>query len=126
MTIDLSINNKQVSFNEIQKTIDYLNKFKVLEFIDGFKKQYPEEITDFFAHGYCYWFAAILKERFKGIIYYSPIENHFTCYINGYYYDIEGVYTPVKYIYPWEEYKHIDKLESARIVRDCINKEPVL
>lgn len=127
MTINLSINDdKQLSFNEAQKAIDYLNELRVLDFINGFKKQYPNEITDFFANGYCYWFAVILKERFKGTIYYSPIENHFTCYINGYHYDITGIYKPERYIYPWEEYKHIDRLEVLRITRDCINKETVL
>lgn len=96
---------------------------KVLEFINDFKKQYPDAMEDTFLHGYCYWFAKILSERFNGIICYEPVENHFITLIESHFYDISGEVTPTEKTQPWEVYKWWDELETNRIIRDCIRKE---
>lgn len=96
----------------------------VVEFIYNFKKDYSDELEDVFLHGYCYWFARILEERFHGEIYYMPIENHFVTKIEKYFYDISGILNDSLFnvCLPWEQYKNIDVLETSRIYRDCINK----
>ena len=113
-------------YDSVAEAVEDLQSLKIEEFIDDFKAMHPQEITDLFANGYCYWFAFILKERFKGTIFYEPIVNHFYCQIDGNFYDINGRMYFAKnanHVYPWEEYKHIDYLETKRIIRDCINKE---
>lgn len=96
----------------------------VINFINDFKKKYPEAMEDTFLHGYCYWFAIILESRFGGNICYEPIDNHFFTLIEDKYYDISGEVSPLgKTIWAWEIYKMFDKLESERIERDCIRKD---
>ena len=105
---------------------------EVMRFIKGFKSipRHPEEIVDVFTGGYCYWFAFILKERFKYAnphIMYNGIEGHFACMIRDCKYDIRGIIPAedsVNYEY-WEEYKIKDKESAERIIRDCILKIPV-
>lgn len=96
---------------------------RYIDFIEDFKKGYPEAMEDTFLHGYCYWFAFILKERFNGIICYEPIENHFVTLLpDGDFYDIRGKLTETSSFVDWDVYKKIDELETKRIERDCINK----
>ena len=94
----------------------------VLDFIKNF-----EQSKETFTQGCCYWFALILKERFKGTIYYIPEENHFICGIGSAYhrdyYDINGIYDVSKHsFYDWDEYEYIDFIHYQRIVRDCVLK----
>lgn len=90
---------------------------EVLDFIKGF-----EPARDLFLYGYCYWFAMILSQRFKGKIWYMPVENHFVCAIKGRYYDAGGEVIPKRTkMCLWDCYP--DEIEKARIIRDCINKE---
>ena len=90
----------------------------VIDFIEGFS-----EARNLFLNGYCYWFAAILANRFRGEVWYLPIENHFVCRIDGFYYDITGKVQPDGVIYRWSEYP--DEIEKKRIIRDCVNKEKI-
>ena len=94
----------------------------VIDFINNFKKKYPDAMEDTFLHGYCYWFAKILAERFEGVIYYEPIDNHFIAYIENHFYDITGEVIPSQKARPWSVYQLWDELETQRIIRDCINK----
>lgn len=84
----------------------------------------------------CYWtgensyyFARILKTRFKGEIWYDQVECHFLFrYFDNFYdwtglreeYDL-GNPESVENIVKWSTYKHIDPVHYARIVRDAIN-----
>ena len=89
---------------------------EVVEFIQGFS-----DAKELFLCGYCYWFAVILANRFHGEIWYMPIENHFICRIDGFYYDVTGRMRPENIVYRWSDYP--DELEKKRIIRDCVNKE---
>ena len=95
------------------------------DFIADFKAMHPIEIEDTFLHGYCYWFAKILEERFEGTIYYLPIDNHFITRIGKEYYDIRGKLNAeqINPCCPWSEYEHTDSLEVKKIYRDCIYKK---
>ena len=95
---------------------------EVETFIDNFKSQYKDEIEVVFTEGNCYYFAVILRERFKGTIYYLPIENHFICRIDGLYYDIKGLVKLDETPIDWEELEQQDAAHYKRIVRDCITK----
>ncbi len=92
------------------------------EFIENFKFMYKLELEQVFTEGNCYYFAVILRERFKGCIYYLPIENHFLCKINEEYYDITGKVKPVESPVDWEELEQQDEAHYKRIERDCILK----
>lgn len=67
---------------------------KVEEFIHHMKEIFPEEMEFVFYRGYCYWFAFILAERFKGEIWFNPKIVHFAARIKGQLYDIYGKVTP--------------------------------
>lgn len=94
----------------------------VLDFIHLFSDG-ADEVSFKFTNGLCYWFAHILKERFKPLaeIMYDPIYNHFVTQIGDERYDITGLVT---HLYPnvvkWDSYP--DALEKERIVRQCILK----
>lgn len=66
---------------------------KVEEFIHHMKEIFPEEMEFVFYRGYCYWFAFILAERFKGEIWFNPKLVHFAAKIKGQLYDIYGKVT---------------------------------
>ena len=103
---------------------------EILSFIENFKSfektDKSTSLSDTFLYGYCYYFALILKSRFpKGDIYYIPIYNHFVFKYEDNLYDISGIIVDEEKINlaePWEQYKEKDKLETERIIRDCINK----
>lgn len=105
---------------------------KVLKFIDGFKSFEPQYIQYTFYHGYCYWFAFILAERFKGEIWFNPDIVHFAAKINNILYDIYGVVTvgqnPItgkdesdKWI-SWEEFQYNHQESVKDVVNSCIKK----
>ena len=93
----------------------------VLRFINKFKELHPSELEDAFLHGNCYWFAKILADRFHGVIYYLPINNHFITYIGMQYYDISGKVIPDEEAVRWSSFQLIEPFEADRIKRDCIN-----
>ena len=108
---------------------------KVEQFINKIKQFFPEELEFVFYRGYCYWFAFILAERFKGEIWFNSKIVHFAAKIEDNMYDIYGKVRPG--ICPitgaedysendwieWSEFqlKHHDVVES--IVDSCIKKE---
>ena len=91
----------------------------------------PISNRSLFLHGNCYWFAIILKERFKNrlpIIWYDSTNNHFYTEIRGLLYDATGLITPEKLnttnydsFYIWSDYAHFDPIHAERITRQCIN-----
>lgn len=96
----------------------------VLHFINSFKERNPQELEDSFMHNNCYWFAKNLTDRFNGIIYYDPIENHFFTKIDSYYYDIRGLISPnEQIIYPWEGYKIIEATNALKVEHEYILKD---
>ena len=110
-----------------------MNKVEI--FINDMKEFFPEELESVFYRGYCYWFAFILAERFKGTIWFNPKIVHFAAMINEDLYDIYGKIIPG--ICPvngdedfsennwveWSEFQlnHHEAVES--IVNSCIKKE---
>ncbi len=67
---------------------------KVEQFICDMTRLFPEEIQSVFYRGYCYWFAFILAERFKGEIWFNPKIVHFAAKIDGQLYDVFGKVYP--------------------------------
>jgi hypothetical protein len=78
--------------------------------------------------GNCYYFAIILKERFKDYepeLYYDTLEGHFICRICSTFYDWSGViyndYEYLKrYVVKWDDFEEYDKLQFKRILNDVI------
>lgn len=94
---------------------------EILSFIKKFKFLEKSTIEKLFTTGNCYYFAIILKERFKdGLVYYLPITNHFVWKYNGKYYDICGEYGTNEQAYEWESFKILNPSYAKRIERDCI------
>lgn len=93
----------------------------VEKFINGFK-QYDKEnaVVITFTCGYCYWFAVILSNRFRGEIFYEPVEGHFITNIMDDLYDITGNVTE-KY---WNKalYDKDTYMDIKNVVSGCINK----
>lgn len=87
-----------------------------------------------FLSGNCYWFAVILKERFKNYlptIWYDSLNNHFYTCICGILYDAKGAFIPEHNLtideysafYIWEDYKKFDPIHAKRITKQCITFE---
>jgi hypothetical protein len=99
--------------NEVEK---FIYKFKILN---------PSVAEELFLYGDCYYFAIILKERFKdAIIKYLIIDNHFITEIDERMYDIRGDITDSvdhTQLINWNDMKDYDELLYNRIIRDCIN-----
>lgn len=76
----------------------------------------------------CYYFAKILKSRFKGEIWYDLVKGHFLFRQGEYFYDWTGVRNQydlnkpetVDNLVKWSAYKKIDPVHYDRIVRDVI------
>ena len=99
---------------------------EVEKFIYKFKFLNPPAADDLFLYGDCYYFAIILKERFKyrANIKYLITDNHFITEIDGQMYDIRGDVTDrvdYKQLIDWNDMKDYDELLYNRIIRDCIN-----
>ena len=107
-------------FTNLVRTIEVMRKEKT---IVSFIKKFSDG-QEMFLYGMCYWFAHILATRFDGVIYYEPVDNHFTTKIENELWDASGKVT-LEYpdSVPWDEYKLEDALHTARIIRDCINKD---
>lgn len=110
----------------VEKFIDRF--FARTEFADPITSRHP------FLYGNCYWFAVILKERFKTYlptIWYDTIDNHFYTCIGGILYDAKGAFIPkhgltideYNAFYTWEDYKKFDPIHAKRITKQCITFE---
>ena len=88
---------------------------EVEEFIH---RRFPVDCS--WTSGNCYYFALILKDRFKGALYYNPVEGHFLCKIGSEYYDYTGkVDIDTSNLYYWDYLRDFDSLHYEHIVRDC-------
>lgn len=78
--------------------------------------------------GNCYYFARILKMRFKGEIWYDLVEGHFLFRSFDKFYDWGGWREEYDFSKPetvenlvkWADYKRVDPVHYERIVRDVI------
>jgi len=94
---------------------------ETLDFINRFKSSNPSAMEEAFTRGNCYWFAYILKKRFKEAdIIYNPVKNHFACMIGNVAYDITGDIDSLGF-FPWDFYCKSEKVESKRIRSQCID-----
>lgn len=100
---------------------------KILEFI----KRFPindEDIDQWMGHN-DYYFARILKTRFKGEIWYDLVNCHFLFRYFDEFYDWTGWRNEYNFNKPetmnnmikWSELKKCDESRYDRIVRDVIN-----
>lgn len=107
---------------------------KVEKFISDMKAVFPEELEFTFYRGYCYWFALILAERFKGDIWFNSKIVHFATKIDGQLYDIFGKIQPgvcslngeddysEDYWWSWADYQIANHDVVESIVNSCIKK----
>ena len=93
----------------------------VEEFINDMKGKHAEAMEDVFGHGYCYWFAVILCERFDGEMFYLEVDNHWIVRIKGKFYDITGEVSG-EGAERWSEFVLRDPALRKRLYRDCIWK----
>ena len=70
--------------------------------------------------GNCYHFALILSDVFDGTIYYDVKLGHFLAKIGNLYYDYNGMVDSQPHYIPWCDFPEYDRLQYARIKRDCI------
>lgn len=91
--------------------------------------------------GNCYYFSLILKDRFKGSIYYDVIHGHFLTLIDGSFYDATGLvyklsqeelnlftnpnstHIDLKYditVVEWDKFDRYDIKQKERITKDCL------
>ena len=76
----------------------------------------------------CYYFARILKSRFKGELWYDLVDGHFLFKRGDYFFDWSGIRTQydldkpetVDNLVRWSDYKKIDPTHYDRICRDVI------
>ena len=96
---------------------------KIEEFIN---RRFPSDCN--WLDGNCYYFARILKMRFKGEIWYDLVEGHFLFRNFDKFYDWGGwredydfdKLETVENLVKWSDYKKIDPVHYDRIVRDVI------
>lgn len=88
----------------------------VLEFI---KRRFA--IDCHWLDGNCYYFALILKDRFKsGKIMYDVIKGHFIFLYDGKYYDWTGVIEPDGHLVEWDKMAEYDILVKQRVIEGCL------
>lgn len=90
--------------------------------VTNFLKRFhlARDIDVVFTSGCCYWFAAILHQRFPDSrIMYDVIGNHFVTEIGGRLYDVTGDVSGKYDVIPWDTFKNTD--HGAKIIRDCVN-----
>ena len=103
---------------------------------------YNDDILDFIARRFpitegdnndwmgknCYYFARILKARFKGEIFYDLVNCHFLFKRGDFFFDWTGIRLEydlnkpetVDNLVKWSDYKKVDPVHYDRIVRDVI------
>ena len=98
---------------------------KIIEFID---RRFLLNHDNHWMEENCYYFARILKTRFKGEIWYDLVEGHFLFNYEGRFYDWSGLREEYDFDKPetvdnlvkWANYKKIDPTHYERIIRDVI------
>jgi len=102
-------------------------EISVIEFIDLFKEYENNDVlVNTFTQGFCYWFAFILKTRFKDSEIYYNTEDHFMIKLNDKLYDITGDCTDNwnnNCLYLWNDFIIKYPNESKCIIRDVIEKK---
>ncbi len=96
---------------------------KVLAFINSFKVKYPEAIEDTFYNGHCYWFAHILAARFKGDIWFNPVDVHFAAKICNNLYDVYGLIKEDGNWVSWHRFQVECREAVDKVIATCIKKE---
>lgn len=99
---------------------------QIIEFIN---RRFPIDKPCDWMEENCYYFARILKMRFKGEIWYDLVEGHFLFRSYDNFYDWTGLRYEYQFDKPetmenlvkWSDYKTIDPVHYARIVRDVID-----
>lgn len=88
--------------------------------IDFIKRRFIKDCD--WISGNCYYFAIILKARFKNSeIYYDVIDGHFFIKYRRKFYDWTGeIYPNTDHIIKWDDFDKYDTLVKSRIIRDCI------
>lgn len=100
------------------------------DILDFISRRFPitEGDTGHWMSGNCYYFALILKSRFKGEIWYDRVAGHFLFRRGDYFFDWTGLRNEYDFSKPetvdclvkWPDYKKIDPAHYDRIVRDVI------
>lgn len=92
-------------------------KDKVLEFIH---RRFQADCN--WTSGNCYYFALMLKDRFKdGVVYYDVIDGHFVLLHDGRYYDWTGIVQPdEEALVEWDRFDEYDPFQKERIISDCL------
>ena len=100
------------------------------EILDFINRRFPISEWDYmnWMTENCYYFARILKSRFKGEIWYDLVNGHFLFKQGDCFYDWTGwrmeynMDKPetVDNLVKWADYKKIDPVHYDRIVRDVI------
>lgn len=100
------------------------------DILDFIARRFPitEGDNDHWMTTNCYYFARILKSRFKGEIWYDLVECHFLFKRGDYFFDWSGIRTQYNLDKPetvdnlvrWSDYKKIDPTHYDRICRDVI------
>ena len=108
---------------------------KIEKFIFDMKNVFPEELEFTFYRGYCYWFAFILANRFKGEIWFNPAIVHFATKVGNKLYDVYGEVRPGVNPFTgeyhikddvwisWEEFQYNNHDAAESVISSCIKKE---
>lgn len=88
--------------------------------LDFIHRRFPGDCN--WTTGNCYWFAVILKERFRvGRIYYDIIDGHFLYEYDGTLYDHKGIQSGEgRKLIEWSKFHAYDSALHDRIIRDCV------
>lgn len=95
---------------------------KINDFLSRLKGEYPAEICFVFYHGFCYWLAFILADRFNGEIWFNPGTVHFACMIEGVLYDVFGEVEQKEEWTSWEKFQMEHHEEAQGVIDSCIKK----
>ena len=106
----------------MDKILQFLKRFPIYD-----EKTGNESIDDWMGRN-DYYFARILKARFKGEIWYDLVDCHFLFRYFDDFYDWTGLRDEYDFGRPetmenmvkWSDYKKIDPVHYARITRDVI------
>ena len=118
---------------EIEYIVDKLDNIlhnKTEEDLMKNQNEITEKVTKFiderfkadndWTNGNCYFFALILKDVFKGKIFYDDVWGHFVVKIGKEFYDWKGVYTKKDgNLISWKGLKEVDSTHYKRVKKQC-------
>ena len=117
----ITYNNTTEENQDIRPAIEIISadESDVCQYISTWKDHQDE-----FTNGWSYAFASMLQVKFNGVIYIVPNFSYFICKIGESYFDVTGNVTSEysNHAISWEDYKSINPIESARVIRYCIFK----